>query len=327
MPPARPFPATPTRTADTPRRSATTSRRPHTIAVVPTYHPDASVESNVSAVARQVDKVIVVDDGSGPAANELLSRLPSSTRVIRLDQNAGIARALNVGVRAALADGADFIVNIDQDTRLPDGYVASCLETFSKANPVTHVGIVCSDKVNGHPSIPTWYSPEGLGLVPEAIQSGFVISRECFEYAGLFDERLVIDCVDTEYCLRVRDRGFRIAVASGTDISHALGEMVPFRPFGIPLRHRNGAHEYQYHSPLRQYYITRNNIDLVFRNARRRPRWTLAVIKRQIEPTFDAVVSGPHRGQHAVAVAVGAAHGLLRIRGPIPRMLRRFLTN
>ncbi|WP_159604651.1 glycosyltransferase [Agromyces humi] len=326
MPPVRSSRATPTRTADTPGHTPTASHRPRVVAVVPTYHPDASVESNLRALARQVDEVIIVDDGTGPAANALLTRLSSSTRVIRLDQNAGIARALNVGVRAALADGADFVVNTDQDTRLPEGYVAACLDTFAKANPVTHLGIVCSDHVNGQPSIPTWYSPEGLGLVPEAIQSGFVISRECIENAGHFDERLVIDCVDTEFCLRVRDRGFRIAVAEGTDISHALGEMVPFRPFGIPLRHRKGVHEYQYHSPFRQYYITRNNIDLVFRNARKRPRWTLAVVKRQIEPTFDAVVSGPNRWKHAVAITVGAAHGLLRIRGPIPGMLRRFLT-
>ncbi|MFC9559088.1 glycosyltransferase [Agromyces sp. NPDC056965] len=295
--------------------------------MVPTFHPDSQVEANMVSLIRQVDELIVVDDGTGAAADEILARLEAvSARVIRLDQNSGIARALNVGVRAALDDGADYVVNTDQDTDLPDGYVATCLETFARANPVTNLGIVCTDRVNGQPSIPTWYSPEGLGLVPEAIQSGFVISRRCLERAGLFDERLVIDCVDTEYCLRVRDRGFRIAVAADTDITHALGEMVPFRPFGIKMRNRSGEFEYQYHSPFRQYYITRNNIDLVFRNFRRRRRWTLAVIKRQIGPTFDAIVSGPNRWKHTVAILVGGVHGFFRIRGPIPAGLRRYLT-
>ncbi|MDQ0895393.1 glycosyltransferase family 2 protein [Agromyces ramosus] len=301
--------------------------KPKVIAVVPTYHPDVAVEAHMKALARQVDEVIVVDDGTGPAADDVLERLTAdSIRVIRLSSNAGIARALNVGIRAALEAGADYVVNTDQDTELPDGYVDACLATFMLANPVTHLGIVCTDRVNGQPSIPTWYSPEGLGLVPEAIQSGFVLSRECLERTGPFDERLVIDCVDTEYCLRVRDRGFRIAVAKDTDIKHSLGEMVPFRPFGIPLRHRDGEHEYQYHSPFRQYYITRNNIDLVFRNVRRRRRWALAVIKRQIGPTFDAIVSGPKRTKHTVAIFVGTLHGFLRVRGPIPAGLRRFLT-
>ncbi|MET0975867.1 MAG: glycosyltransferase, partial [Leifsonia sp.] len=309
------------------RRSDAVPSAPRVIAVVPTYHPDPDVVENVRSLARQVQRVIVVDDGSGSAADAILSGLASdSVDVIRLEQNSGIARALNVGVAAALEDGADYVVNTDQDTRLPDGYVESCLATFDRANPVTRLGIVCTDKVNGEPSIPTWWSPEGLGLVPESIQSGFVISRECLVTAGLFDERLVIDCVDTEYCLRVRDAGFRIAVSTDTDIAHSLGEMVPFRPFGIPMRNRTGEPMYQYHSPFRQYYITRNNIDLVFRNARKRPRWTLSVIKRQIGPAFDAVVSGPHRTKHAIALVVGGAHGLARRRGLIPTGLLRLLT-
>ena len=305
-------------------------RPPKVIGVVPIYHPDDDVIGNMRSLSSQVDELILVDDGSGAAADEVLRGIEAAygnVRVLRLERNSGIARALNVGVRAALDDGADFVVNTDQDTDLPAGYVQACLDTFARANRVTRLGIVCADRVNGQPSIPTWYSPEGIGLVPEAIQSGFVISRECLQTAGLFDERLVIDCVDTEYCLRVRDRGFRIAIAEDTDIAHALGEMVPFRPFGLRLTHRDGGPLYQYHSPFRQYYITRNNIDLIFRNFVRRRRWTLAVIKRQLGPNFDAIVSGPKRVKHAVAILVGGVHGFLRIRGPIPPGLRRFLTS
>ncbi|WP_350347331.1 glycosyltransferase [Agromyces sp. G08B096] len=300
---------------------------PRVVAVVPSYHPDRDVVQHMRALITQVDRLIVIDDGSGPGAEPVLSELSAlGASVIRLDQNSGIARALNIGIGAALRDDAEYIVTTDQDTELPRGYVEECLSTFARANPVTRLGIVCADRVNGQPSLPTWTSPEGIGLVPEAIQSGFVIWRGVVEEAGLFDERLVIDCVDTEYCIRVRDHGFRIGIASGTDIRHELGEMVPFRPFGLRLRNRNGTYDYQYHSPFRQYYIVRNNIDLVFRSARKHPRWALAVVKRQIGPAVDAIVSGPLRWRHAVATLVGAAHGYLRIRGQIPAGLRRYLT-
>lgn len=297
------------------------------VAVVPTFHPDTEVPLHVRTLSNQVDRVFVVDDGSGPGAQALLDSLESnSVAVLRLTDNSGIAAALNAGVKAALADGADYVVNIDQDTELPAGYVQACLETFATANPVTRLGVVCADAVNGAPSIPSLWSPEGLGLVPEAIQSGFVISRECLLRGGLFDERLVIDCVDTEYCVRIREHGFRIAVASGTDIRHSLGEMVPYRPFGRQVERDSQPVLYQYHSPFRQYYITRNNIDLVLRFARSQPRWTLAVIKRQIRPTIDAMISGPMRSRQVVAVVVGAVHGLTRRRGKIPARLHRFLT-
>jgi rhamnosyltransferase len=298
------------------------------IAVVPTYHPDAGVVQRLLALADQVDRVVVVDDGSGSSADEHLDRVAAEGIVVeRLERNSGIAVALNTGVRRALADGADFVVNVDQDTDLPPGYVVTALAVFAKSNPVTRLGIVCVDAVNGAPALPTWISPEGLGLVPEAIQTGFVISRECLETAGLFDERLVIDTVDTEYCLRVRDRGFRIAVARGTDIGHSIGRRAELRPFGVPVRHANGRiATYQYHSPLRRYYIARNNIDLMLRNVRRRPRWVMTVLKREMGGMIVSMVSGPQRLAQVLAITTGTVHGLVRRRGMIPAWLRRMVT-
>jgi rhamnosyltransferase len=231
-------------------------------------------------------------------------------------------------VRAALADGADYVVNLDQDTDLPEDYVSIALGLFARGNPVTRLGIVCVDAVNGAPALPTWISPEGFGLVPEAIQTGFVISRECLETVGLFDERLVIDCVDTEYCLRVRDHGFRIAVARGTDIRHSIGRRAELRPFGVPLRHRRTGRiaTYQYHSPFRRYYIARNNIDLILRNLTRRPRWVLAVLRREMGGMIVSMVSGPQRVAQVLAITTGTVHGLFRRRGMIPGWLKALIT-
>lgn len=300
---------------------------PRVIAVVPTYRPDEDVFVHLRQIARQVSAVVVVDDGSGETASATLDTLEGEVaHVIRLGSNSGIAAALNAGVRWALDDGADYVLTVDQDTDLPDEYVSTALELFARANPVTRVGIVVVDAVNGAPALPTWTSPEGFGLVPEAIQTGFVISRACLETAGLFDERLVIDCVDTEYCLRVRDHGFRIAVAKGTDIRHSIGRRAELRPFGIPLRHASGrVATYQYHSPFRRYYIARNNIDLMLRNVNKRPRWVLTVLKRELSGMINSVVSGPQRLAQALAISTGTVHGLLRRRGMIPGWLRRLV--
>jgi rhamnosyltransferase len=302
--------------------------RHRVIAVVPAYHPDDRFHVRLSALAAQVDRVIVVDDGTGADPGGVFERVAESgVTVRRLERNSGIATALNTGVREALADGATHVVNLDQDTVLPSGYVATALDVFERANRVTNIGIVCVDAVNGSPALPTWVSPEGFGLVPEAIQTGFVISRACLETAGLFEERLVIDCVDTEYCLRVRDRGFRIAVAKGTDVRHALGRRAELRPFGIPRRHPNGEiATYQYHSPFRRYYIARNNIDLLFRNLRKRPGWVRAMIRRETPGMINSIVSGPKRMAQLLAITVGTFHGLIRRRGMIPDWLRRLVT-
>jgi rhamnosyltransferase len=297
--------------------------------VVPTFHPDDGVVGRLRDLARQVDRVIVVDDGSGRSADAALADAAASgIEGHRRERNAGIAAALNTGVRGALDDGADYVVNVDQDTDLPEDYVGIALGIFARANAVTRLGIVAVDAVNGAPALPTWVSPEGFGLVPEAIQTGFVISRECLEHGGLFDERLVIDCVDTEYCLRVRDRGFRIAVAKGTDIRHSIGRRAELRPFGIPLRHRESGRiaTYQYHSPFRRYYIARNNIDLILRNVLRRPRWVGAVLRREMGGMIVSMVSGPQRIAQVLAITTGTVHGLVRRRGMIPGWLKSLIT-
>lgn len=299
-----------------------------TVAVVPTYFPDEGVATRLRVLADQVDQVVVVDDGSGPTATHVLDGIAEQGVIVeRLERNSGIAAALNRGVEIALADGADFVVNVDQDTYLPRDYMQTALKVFANANPVTRIGVVAVDAVNGAPALPTWVSPEGFGLVPEAIQTGFVISRECLETAGLFDERLVIDCVDTEFCLRVRDHGFRIAVAKGTDIRHSIGRRAELRPFGVPLRHASGRiATYQYHSPFRRYYIARNNIDLMLRNVRKRPRWVLAVLKREMGGMVVSMVSGPQRIAQVFAITTGTVHGLTRRRGMIPSWLKRLVT-
>jgi rhamnosyltransferase len=304
------------------------SGSPRVVAVIPTFRPDPALLAGLRSVAAQVQSVIVVDDGSPDDRDGVLAMVEEAGHeLVRSPTNAGIAAALNVGIRLALDRGADFVLTLDQDTVLPHGYVPDCLTAFRIANPATKLGIVCTDRVNGQPSIPEHYTAEGLGLVREAIQSGFLISAECLAECGLFDERLFIDCVDTEYCLRIAQRGYRIAVGPGTDIVHSLGERVALRPFGFARLDGDGEPvTYEYHGPTRRYFITRNNVDLYLRYARIRPRWVLSAIKREIRPTCTTIVSGPRRGRQLLATLVGAVHGLARRRGPMSPALRVALT-
>ncbi|WP_419817088.1 glycosyltransferase [Glaciibacter flavus] len=295
-------------------------------AVVPTYRPEPDVLERLDLLSPQVDAVIVVDDGSPASSDSVLASIEARGYVVlRQGVNTGIAAALNRGASLALDQGADFVLTLDQDTVVPADYVAVALSVFATATPATRLGVVASDLVNGHPAIPPRRSPEGLGLVGEAIQSGMVISAECLREGGPFDESYFIDCVDTEYCVRIVQRGFRISIAKGTNLLHALGQQVPKRPFGFPLMNDGAPVLYQYHSPYRRYFITRNNIDMWFRFARSQPRWVLAVIRREVPTGLIIAVSGPRRIKQAIALVAGTFDGLARRLGPMPDRLRRLL--
>lgn len=288
--------------------------------VMSTYRPDDTVIERARAHVRQLDKLIVVDDGS-PDSSVLNQLVGAEFEVVRLSQNSGIAAALNAGISLALEQGAEFILNLDQDSMLDDDYMERCLATFAGAAAATRLGLVLTDSVNHQPSIPPMYSPEGFGLVEEGIQSGMVITAECLRDVGLMDERLFIDCVDIEFCLRARDHGWKIAVAPGSNITHSLGRLEPFKPFGRQRYHDGEPLGYQYHAPFREYYITRNNLDLVLRNLRKRPRWVVSVVRRELVPHIKVLISGPHAHKHWLAITVGTWHGLIRRRNKIPAWL------
>lgn len=303
------------------------TRQTGVIAVIPTFRPDEGLLERLRPLVAQVDAVIVVDDGGPAGSGDILDRVEKSgIEVVRRPRNEGIAAALNFGIRIALERGAEFVLTLDQDTVLPHHYVSDCLTAFRIASPATNLGIVCTDRVNGQPSIPEHYTAEGLGLVREAIQSGFLISATVLAECGLFDERLFIDCVDTEYCLRIAQHGYRIAVGPGTDITHSLGEQAPLRPFGIARRRDGEIATYEYHGPTRRYFITRNNVDLFLRYLRVRPRWVISAIRRELGPTTTTIVSGPRRAKQLLATLIGATHGLVRRRGPLTPGLRRILS-
>jgi rhamnosyltransferase len=297
------------------------------IAIVPTFCPDPDVIERLNAVSSQVSEVIVVDDGSPSSFEPVLAVFEAAGHtVIRHGANRGIAAALNTGSRKALDDRAEYIVTIDQDTLVPPGYVDACLKVFDSVVSATNLGVVAVDRINDAPSIPPRRSPEGFGLVEEAIQSGMVISARCLGACGLFDERLFIDCVDTEFCLRVGDHGYRIAIAPGTQIAHTLGERAPLRPFGIRLASDGIMRTYEYHGPYRRYFIMRNNVDLWLRYRNTRRGWVLRSIKREFTPTMTTIGSGPQRFRQLLATLIGVAHGLRKVRGPMTKRVRMLLT-
>lgn len=297
------------------------------IAVIPTFSPDDALLTRIVSLAGQVSSIIVVDDGSPAGTALILDRISAAGfEVIRHERNAGIAAALNAGTRHALDHGADYLLTLDQDTALPLDYVASCLHAFSIAGDETKIGVVCTDRVNGQPSIPERWTPEGLGVVRIAIQSGFLIGRECLEDCGLFDERLFIDAVDTEFCLRIAQNGYVTVVGPGTDIQHSLGEQALLRPFGIQRYVDGVPARYEYHGPVRRYYIARNNIDLYLRYLRLKPRWVLSAARQEFSPAWTTIIAGPDRGRQILATVVGTIHGLVRKRGPVPPALLRALT-
>ncbi|WP_018882463.1 MULTISPECIES: glycosyltransferase family 2 protein [unclassified Thioalkalivibrio] len=82
------------------------------VALIPAHNEAATIEAVVAGARAQVDRVIVVDDGSDDATARLIE---DQAEVLRMDENSGKASALWAGMQHALATGAEAVVTLDAD--------------------------------------------------------------------------------------------------------------------------------------------------------------------------------------------------------------------
>jgi rhamnosyltransferase len=231
----------------------------HTCAVVVTYNPQLSLLDNISALAPQVNHVVLVDNGSSSEADRLL--LESETRlhctVIRNRQNLGIAAALNRGIKYAIEGNYDWIVTFDQDSCVSDRYIPEMFESYREASNPENIALIAPTCVDRETGIPIRLLRSRKGAVLLAMTSGSMIPCKVIQTAGEFDESLFMDYVDVEFCLRLRRLGMRI-LESPAVLFHALGRTTYHEFLGAGFGVTN-------HSAARRYYITRNRLLLLRR--------------------------------------------------------------
>lgn len=290
-----------------------------TWAVFSAYRPDAGLTDAVASVQRQVAGVVVVDDGSGPEATETLDALRSQgVRVEVRGANQGIAVALNSGIAQAMDAGARRVVTFDQDSLVPDGFVAAlCAAADLAAASGARVGAV----------VPEYFAQVRQARGPghaeysdasEVIQSGMLIPAEVIRAVGALREDLFIDLVDTEYELRLRRAGYRVIAARGVRLEHALGASYRRELFGRPVHMPGVPVAMTLSTPFRYFYRVRNRCVLAKEYFRSVPGTVLRAVLLDVIHFVDVLrVSRPRRAMWRIQRA--GLHAAWRRRmGPMP---------
>lgn len=231
------------------------------IAVILTaYNPNVTeLADNLRSYASQVDLVILSDNSDVVAVQQQVKALSESFSNVHLNQlfeNVGIAKAQNLGFDLAKANGCDFFIEMDQDSKLPEGYVLTLLQRFDDLDRgrgvVGGIGPIATKKDTSDV-----YNDldRGAGYVEVeyTLSSGFLMPLHAVERVGPKNEDLFIDFVDWEWCWRSREAGLAVYVDTTLEIIHMLGDghkRAMGLNLGIP-------------SPIRHYYQFRNFIYLL----------------------------------------------------------------
>lgn len=271
------------------------------VAVVPGYAPDpAAIGALAQSLISEGYPTLVVDDGS-PSADYLKEVEAMGAATVNRRDNSGIARSLNDGLAFAESQGAQWLLTVDQDTRLPAGYVDSLLAFVSP-----EVGVIGAETI-GDSSGDLRYPVrlvDGRLLTEELFQTGSLWSVKALRIIGGFDEAFGIDAVDAAACLRLREAGLLVTLAPGVRLEHRYGSGRQVHLFGRTVVATG-------HSPARRETMVRNRLRLLPREFRQSPLHAFRTVRRLAVNVLLAVTVEDERW----AKARGAARGLL----PEPR--------
>lgn len=255
------------------------------VALIATYSPGVATYELARSLTAGGTPVLVSDDSSPVTADPILRQLGEldGVRVVRHHHNRGIARSLNVGLAYATEVGATWLLTFDQDSQIDPGYIAEIVD-FAESwtslwSEEIRIGAVGAGQVmdNGgqlHYPITRIITGRGeISCTEEVIQSGTLWSVSAMNAVGGFDESLGIDAVDAAACLRLREQGYRIALAPELVVDHNLGASRPVQILGKTVLATG-------HSGERRATMMRNRLRLAPAEFRQSPKHAFRTLRR-----------------------------------------------
>jgi|SRR5690606_4796189 len=227
---------------------------PKVAAVFVLYNPSEEFIYNLNSVRKQVDWVYIIDNSEN--VNESVIRkikLLENIEYLFNKSNIGIAAAINKAAELAIENNFEFILTMDQDSFIEENYINKMLQILSVKGKIGLLAPLVVHILN--PKEPTTRSLERITV---AMTSGCLVRLSAYKFINGFLEKLFIDYVDNEFCLRLKKSGYEVYRLNSVKLYHNLGDIKPKKILFWKVFPT-------YHSPLRLYYRTRNRL-FVYKN-------------------------------------------------------------
>jgi GT2 family glycosyltransferase len=288
-----------------------TNRKDDTLACLASLHDSAYLRNHI----------IVLDNASTDGSVESIRERFPEVDIIELDENKGYAGNNNVGIRAALEKGADWVFVLNEDTLLAPDSIEK-LVNAAEADPAVGIAgpmVYHHDEPDVIQSAGGSFGPylESIHIahnVPDRGQfkeparvdwiSGcaILVRRAVIEDVGILDERFFYYWEETEWCMRAGRSGWKILNVPQAHLWHK----------GVQRDYRPG--------PSVTYYNTRNRFLMLAKHNAPLKVW-LHVWSQTLQRLISWTVKPRwrHLRQHRTALWLGVLDFLRQRWGPMPR--------
>ncbi|TWB51087.1 rhamnosyltransferase [Nitrospirillum viridazoti] len=237
-------------------------------ALVVAYRADDGLAACLAAAAGAADRVFLFQQNRGLAAADdaRVDRAVAATGATLLADpaNIGLAAAQNRLMDLALAQGADWLLFLDQDSVPRPGLRAAYAAALAAAPPDTGLLAARNVEPDDGPDSPWVVSRDGRRwavvrrldgpLLPDLLlapASGSLVSAGAARACGPLRDDFFIDWVDVEYALRLRRAGFRLVAVRDALVDHRLGAVTHVQAGGRALA-------ITHHAARRRWFQARN---------------------------------------------------------------------
>lgn len=218
------------------------------------YNPDIKrLKENYLAISEQVDSVVLVNNGSSNWESIQDEVSQWKVEIINNKENRGIATALHQIMEFGIAKGADWVLTLDQDSVCRAGLI----DMYKQWTLLDKAGILTCIIEDRNFSIGSGFAEgEKWKEINQCITSASFISTEAYKHTDGFDEKMFIDSVDFDICLNMKKHGYKVYRINHVGLLHEVGHGKNVKLLWKDYITYN-------HSPLRNYYMARNQAYLV----------------------------------------------------------------
>ena len=223
-------------------------------------------------------RILVVDNGSTDDSVPAIRAAFPDVEILETGANLGYAGGNNAGIRQALAAGAEAVCILNNDVIVETDFLAPLWAALQEQPGVGITTPLVGEQADdgrvwalglavewrtgqvrrqhaGEPAAP-WrvHAPFEVEI---ASGTAMLVKREVFERVGLLDESYFLYYEETDWCLRVRQAGYRVVAVPSSVVWHKVSATLGTL------------------SPVVDYYMLRNHLRLIGGHWSGASRWWL----------------------------------------------------